>query len=88
MKRRALKDKKDCSFLSSAKRLKEILKINNTFKSYLQKWIIYHLTFIQYPISNDYITVKFYDGTVGVKTEPLKKVILPVSVCELHIDML
>ena len=43
---------------------------------------------IQYTISNDYTTVKFYDGTVGLKTESLKKVILLVSFRGLHIDML
>ena len=45
-----------------------IFKINDSFKSSLQKWIISHPYVIQYPIENDYITVKFDDGTRRVKT--------------------
>ena len=39
-------------------------------------------------IKNDYITVKFDDGIREVKTELRHKVLLQVSVHELHIDML
>ena len=59
MKPRALKAKDDFSFWSSAKLCKEFSKINDTFKSELQKWIISHPHVIPYPIANDYITVKF-----------------------------
>ena len=62
MKWRALKSKKDYSFRLSGKRRKGFSNINNSVKSYLQKWIIYHPNLIQSPIENDYITVKFDDG--------------------------
>ena len=88
MKRRALKAKDDCSFWSSGKRRKGFSKINNSVKYSLQRWIIYHPRIIQYPIENDYITVKF-DGVVrGVKTELRHKVLLRLSIPKLHIDML
>ena len=64
------------------------LKINDTVNSSLLKWIISHTYVIPYPISNDYIRVKFDDLIIGVKTEPHQKVLLQVSVRELHIDML
>ena len=62
-------------------------KINDSVKYSLQKWIIYHSHLIKYPIVNDYIAVKFDDGNGGVKTELRHKLLLRVSVCELHIDM-
>ena len=43
---------------------------------------------IQYPIENDYITVEFDDRNGWVKTELRQKVLLQVSVRELHIDIL
>ena len=43
---------------------------------------------IPYPIANYYITVKFDYGIRGVKTEINNKVLLHVSVSELHISML
>ena len=43
---------------------------------------------IQYTIANGYIKVKFDDGNGGVKTAQCQKVIIQVSVRELHIDML
>ena len=61
MKFRALEAKDDCSFWSSGKRRKGFSKINNSVNSSLQRWIIYHPRIIQYPIENDYITVKFDD---------------------------
>ena len=42
---------------------------------------------IKSPIVNDYITVKFDDGNLGVKTEIRQKVLLHVSVREIHTDM-
>ena len=42
--------------------------MNDTVKSEIQKWIIYHSHVIPYTISNDYITVKFDDGNKVVKT--------------------
>ena len=41
---------------------------------------------IQYPIENDHIKFKFDYGNGGVKTELCQKVLLRVSVRELHID--
>ena len=40
MKRRELKAKEDCSFWSSAKRHKGLLKINDSLKYSFRKWII------------------------------------------------
>ena len=88
MKGQALKAKDDSSFWSSAKRRNLFFKINDSVKYSLQKWIIYHLHVIKYPIVNYYITFKFDDGIIVVKTEIHQKVILQVSVCELHIDKL
>ena len=72
----ALKAKFDCSFWSSTKRCKGFKKINDSVKSSLQKWIIYHPQIIQPPIANDYITVNFDDGIIGVNTELHYKVYL------------
>ena len=41
---------------------------------------------IQYNIANDYITVKFEYGNIGVNTELRQKLLLQVYVCELHIE--
>ena len=87
MKWRALKARYDCSFLSSAKRCEQFSKINNSVKSSLQKWIISHPRVIQSTISNDYITFKFDDVIIGVNTELRHKVLLQLSVYELHIYM-
>ena len=57
MKRRALKSNDNSSFWSSAKRHKVFTKIDNSVKSSLQKWIIYHPRIIKYPIKNDYLKV-------------------------------
>ena len=43
---------------------------------------------ISYPIENDGITVNFYDGIRGVKTELRHKVLLRVSICEIYIDII
>ena len=43
---------------------------------------------IQCPVGNYYIKAMFDNGNVRVKTELLQKVLLQVSVCELHKDML
>ena len=88
MKQGALKAKYDCSFWSSEKCRKGFLKINDTVKYILQNWIIYRPHVIPYPMANYYITVKFDDGIIGVKTELHHKVLLHVSLSELHIDML
>ena len=77
----ALKYKQDCLFCSSEKRREGFAKINDSVKSSLKKWIISHPQVIQYPITNDYIKVKRV-----MKTEICQKVLLQVSVCELHID--
>ena len=65
-----------------------ILKTYYSVKSDLHKWIISHPRLIQPPIKKDYIKVKFNDGIGGENTEIQQKVILQVSVRELHIDML
>ena len=88
MKRRALKSNDNSSFWSSAKRHKVFTKIDNSVKSSLQKWIIYHTHLIQSPIKNYYVTVKFDDGIRIVKIELHHKVLLQVSVHELHINMI
>ena len=59
-----------------------------TRKISLQKWIISHPHVIQYPISNDYITVQFCDGNGGVKTDIRLEVTLQVSVRGLYLDVL
>ena len=84
IKWRALKAKQDCSFWSSAKPRKGFSKINYSVKYSLQRWIISHPHVIQSHISNDCITVKFDGENGGVNTELLQKVILRVSVRELH----
>ena len=71
-----------------AKLRKGFLKINDSVKYYLEKWIISHPHVIQYPIESNCIEVKFDDGNRGVKTELSQKVILQLYVHELHIDML
>ena len=43
---------------------------------------------IQYTIENYYITVNFCDGNVGVKTKLRHRIILQVSLRELHIYIL
>ena len=88
MKRQALKDKDDCLFWSSTKRRKEFSKINDSVKSELQEWIITYIHVIQTPIENYYITVKFDVVNIVVNTELFQRVLLQVSVRELHIDML
>ena len=87
MSRRALKSEQDCSFWSSEKLRKVFSKNYDSVKSSLQKWITYHPHVIKSPIVNDYITVKFDDGNLGVKTEIRQKVLLHVSVREIHTDM-
>ena len=82
MKLRALEAKDDCSFWSSAKCPKGFSKINDSVKSSLQKRIISHPLLIQSTIENDWVTVKFYNGIIGVKTELCQKVLLQVSVRE------
>ena len=83
MRLRALKAKQNLFVWASAKRCKIFSKINNSVKNYLQKWIISHPCVIKYPIPNDYITVKFYDGNREVNTELLQKVLIQVSVRKL-----
>ena len=65
LKWRALKAKQDCLFWSSEKLRKGYSKINNIFKSYLQKWIISHPRVIHSPIEKDYIKVKSYGRNRG-----------------------
>ena len=67
---------------------KVFLDNNDSVKSAFQKWIIYHPHFIQSPIKNDYIKVKFDDVNGGVNTEFRHKVIIQVYICELRIDMI
>ena len=62
--------------------------INDSVKSYLQTWIISHPHVIKYPIANDYSTVNFNDGNGGTKTELRQKVLIQVSVRELHVGIL
>ena len=88
MKRRTLKTKDDCSFWSYEKRRKGFSIINYIVKSSLQKWITSHTHEIKYPIEKYYITVKCDDIIRVLKTELRQKVLLRVSVQELHIDML
>ena len=64
------------------------LKIDDSVKYSLQKWIITHTYVIQYPIANDYTTVNFDSGNGGANNEIHHKVLLQVSVSELDIDML
>ena len=52
MKLRSLKDKDYCSFCSSTKCGKGLSKINNSVKSFLQRWIISHPHVIQYTIAS------------------------------------
>ena len=87
MKRRALKDKKYFSFWSSEKCCKVFSNINDGFNSSLWKCLIYLPHVIPSPIASDYIKVKFYDGNGVVKTEIRQKVLLHVSVREIHTDM-
>ena len=49
--------------------VRDFQKINDTVKYELQNWIISHTHLITSTIEDDYITVKFYDGIRGVKTE-------------------
>ena len=88
MKRRALKDIQGCSFWSYVKRYKVFSKINDSVKSCLYKWIISTPRVILYTILNDYISVKSDNGNGWVNTVQGQKVLLRVSVCELHLDML
>ena len=88
MKRRALKDKKDFSFWSSEKCCKVFSNINDGFNSSLWKCLIYLPHVIPYTIASDYIKVKFYDGNGVVKTEIRQKVLLQISICGIHMDML
>ena len=83
-----MKAKEDCLFCSSAKFCKGFSKIDNSVKPFLQKWIIYHPHVIQSPIAKYYITIRFDDGVRGVKIKLCQKVILQVSILELHIDMI
>ena len=88
MKVRALKAKYYCFLLSSAKCFKGFSKINDSFNYFLQKWIISHPHLIQFPFANDYITVKFNGLIRVVMIELSQKVLLQISVSELHTDML
>ena len=82
-----MKAKQDFLYWSSAK-CRKILKIVDSVKSALQKWITSHPHVIQSPIANDYSKVKLAYGNGGANTELSHKLILQVSVCELHIYML
>ena len=73
---------------SSAKCSKGFSKLNDSVKSSLQKCIIYHPCVIQSPIENYYITVKSDDGIIVVQTEIRHKLLLQLSVRELHIEIL
>ena len=87
MKRRALKTKDGCSFWTSEKRRKGFSKINYSVKSYFHKWVISHSLMIQFPIENYYIRVKFDNVLRGVNIELRQKMLLQVSVREVHIYM-
>ena len=45
--------KQDCLFWSSAKLCILFSKINDSVKSFLKKWILYHPRVIQSPIGSD-----------------------------------
>ena len=66
---------------------KIFLKINDTVKYLLKKRTISRPHVIPYPISNDNTIVNFDDVIRGVKTEIRQKVLLQVSISELHIYM-
>ena len=87
MKQRVLKAKDDCSSWSSGKHCKIFSKINDSVKSSLRKWTISHPHVIKSCIENDYIVVKFDDGIRGSNTELRQKVLLQVSVHEVHMDI-
>ena len=85
MKQQALKVREDCLLWSSATGRKVFSKIDYSFKTSLQKWILSRMHVIQSPIENDYITFKFDCGIIGVNTELHQTVILQLYVRELHI---
>ena len=87
MKWKALKDKEDCSFWSSTNCCKYVSNTIDSVKSAYQKWIISHPHVIHFPIAYDCIKMNFDDGNIGSKTELCQRVLLQVSICELHIDM-
>ena len=69
MRRRALKAQQDCSYWSSTNFCKGFSKINDSFKYFLQKWIISHPNAIQSSIANYFIKIRFDDGNGLVKIE-------------------
>ena len=70
-----------------SKMLEIIFKINDSVKSSIQKGVLSHPHMIKSPIANDFITVKCYDRIRGVKTKLHQKVIILVSMRDLHIYM-
>ena len=60
-------------------------KINDSVKSVLQKWIIFSPHLIHCTIVNNNIKVKLYDGNRVDKTEIHQRVLVQISVHELHI---
>ena len=59
--------------------------MNGIVKYDFQRWIIYHQHVIHYTIVNYIITIRLDDGNGGKNTELHNKVLLQVSVYELHI---
>ena len=72
-------------FWSSEKRHKGFKRINDKVKSSLQKLTLSHTDMIWYPIVNDYIKLRLYEIYEGAKTQLRQKVLLQVSLHDLHI---
>ena len=67
---------------------KRFLNFYYSVKYSLQKWISFHTYVIRSRIAKNYIKVKLYDINGGSDNELCHKVLIQVSVCEIHIDIL
>ena len=58
--------------------------MDDSVKSTLHRWVIFHTHVIQSPIANVYIKVNLVSLNGGPKTKQLQKVFLHVSIREIY----
>ena len=58
--------------------------MDDSVKSTLHRWVIFHTHVIQCPIANVYFQVNLVSGNGGPKTKQLQKVFLHVSIREIY----
>ena len=61
-------------------------KVSSTLKKALHEWVINHPSVVASPIKKD--TLKVRDPETGLKTKVVNKLLLEISVRELHNDLL